>query len=82
MHPPKADRHLLDVEELRPAEALQGSLFSSSGQELGYPSGNPRLGTRGMIADSALQAQNLEVTDERDAIVAVEATGRYSGVVG
>lgn len=47
-----------------------------------YPSGNPRLGTRGMIADSALQAQNLEMSDERDAIVAVEATGRYSDLVG
>jgi hypothetical protein len=30
-----------------------------------------------MIADSALQPQNLEVTDEHDAIVALEAEGSY-----
>jgi len=35
-----------------------------------------------MIADSALQAQSLEVSDERDAIIAVEAAGRYSRLVG
>ncbi len=46
-----------------------------------YASANPRIGTRGLILDSPLQAQNLEVADERDAIVAVEATGICSGLV-
>jgi len=47
-----------------------------------YASGNPRLGARALIADSPLQAPNLEVIDGHDAIVALEAAGRYSNLVG
>jgi hypothetical protein len=33
------------------------------------------------MADSALQAQNLEITDDGDAIVVAEMAGRYSDLV-
>jgi hypothetical protein len=35
-----------------------------------------------LIGQSSPQANDLEVTDELDTIVAVEATRRYSGLVG
>lgn len=41
-------------------------------------SGNPRLGARSMIAESALQPQGLEVTEKREAIVTVKTAGSYS----
>jgi hypothetical protein len=47
-----------------------------------YASGNPRLSCRGLIGQSSLQVTDREVTDERDAVVAVEAARGYSGVVG
>jgi hypothetical protein len=34
-----------------------------------------------MIGESSPQVRSLEVTDERDAIVAVEATGRHLSLV-
>jgi hypothetical protein len=42
---------------------------------------NPRLSIFDLIGESSLQTQNLEVADERDAIVAVETAQRCSSLV-
>jgi hypothetical protein len=44
--------------------------------------GVPVIDLRALTADSAFQTQDLEVIDERDAIIAVEAAGRYPSRVG
>lgn len=47
-----------------------------------YASVNPRIPAASLIRQSSPQAKNLEVTDERDTIIAIEAARRYSGLVG
>jgi hypothetical protein len=71
---------------------VEGRLISRVGDHLGGSTGgaesddwlasaNPRLGIPYLIADSLPQVNHLEVADERDAIVAVETAGKYSGLV-
>jgi len=45
-------------------------------------SANPRIHGASLIGHSSPQAKDLEVADELDTIVAVEATRGYSGLVG
>src|SRR5664279_2449460 len=55
---------------------------TTKNSRLQYASANPRISGVSLIGQSSPQAQDLEVTDERDTIVAVEATRRYSGLGG
>ena len=47
-----------------------------------YASGNPRFSCCGLIGQSSPEITDRVVTDERDAVVALEAAGGYSGAVG
>jgi hypothetical protein len=50
--------------------------------EFPYASANPLIPGFGLIEQSSPQAKNLEVRDDLDTIIAIEAARRYSGLVG